>query len=214
MTRELSPEERTTMQTYDRQAGSWSSQHMTGGFWAEEMNDFAEALPGGRILEIGSGGGRDAQELIAAGYEYTGSDISQGLLEQARKNNPGVRFDDVSVYDLDYEELFDGFWCSAVLLHIPRDQISEALNAINRNMKRGAIGFISVKEGDGERMETDDKSTQGDERYFIYWSDDEFTERLNGNGFKVLKRGYKPMSEKTRWLTYIVEIEEKGTEER
>lgn len=203
---ELSAEEKLTIATYDRQAENWSSSHATASFWGEEMAQFKKLLPGGRILEIGAGGGRDAKELIEAGYDYTGTDISVGLLEQARKNNPGVNFEEVSVYDLDYEELFDGFWCSAVLLHIPRARIDDALQVINKNMKRGALGFIAIKEGEGEKLEADDNSTQGDERFFVYWTDKDFSKRLEANGFNIVERGYRPMSERTKWLTYIVKI--------
>lgn len=203
---EPTPEERLTIATYDRQAESWSSSHATASFWGEEMSRFKALLPGGRILEIGAGGGRDAKELVEAGFNYLGTDISAGLLEQARKNNPGIKFEKVSVYDLDYEELFDGFWCSAVLLHIPRDRIDDALQAVNKNMKRGAIGFIAIKEGEGEKLEADDKSTQGDERFFVYWTNYGFSKKLGDNGFQIIEQGYRPMSERSKWLTYIVKV--------
>lgn len=203
---ELTPEEKTTIATYDKQAESWSTNHSTISFWGDEMARFNELLPNGRILEIGAGGGRDAKELIEYGYDYLGTDISSGLLEQARRNNPSVDFEQVSVYDLDYKELFDGFWCSAVLLHIPREKIDSALSAINKNMRRGAFGFIAIKEGDGEQLEATDASTGDDERYFVYWSDNDFSNKLAENGFKVVERGYRPMSERTKWLTYIVQV--------
>ena len=205
---ELTPEETLTLATYNRQAERWSSNHSNSNFWEDEIAHFKDHLPAGRILEIGAGGGRDAKVLIDAGYEYLGTDISEGLLAQARLNNPGVSFEQVSVYDLDYEELFDGFWCSAVLLHIPRDRIDKALQAIHRNMKKGAVGFIAIKEGQGEKLETDDASTQSDERFFVYWTNDSFKEKLLGNGFEIVEEGYRPMSARTRWLTYIVKVED------
>jgi SAM-dependent methyltransferase len=201
MIEHMTEQEQETVKTYDMHAADWSASHSSTGFWQEELEDFRKFLPSGRILEIGAGGGRDAKELIAAGYDYRGSDISVGLLEEARKNNPGAVFDQVSVYDLNYDRPFDGFWCSAVLLHIPRDKLPKALAAIHRNMRLGAVGFMSVKEGTGERMED-----EGGRRYFTYWSDKDFSERLARNGFEVLKRGYRPMSERTKWLTYIVSV--------
>lgn len=200
----LTPEEKITIETYNRQAKSWSTVHSTANFWAEEMANFKKLLPEGKILEIGAGAGRDAQELIDHGYEYLGTDISSGLLELARKNNPKAIFEQVSVYDVNFKEKFDGFWCSAVLLHIPREKINHALYAVNKNMKKGAFGFIAIKEGQGEQLETTDSSTGTDERYFVYWSDDEFSNRLTENGFTIVERGYKPMNERTKWLTYIV----------
>lgn len=203
--KKLSAEEITTNNTYDKQASNWSSKHTSKGFWAKEMKDFADELPNGKLLEIGAGGGRDAKELISAGYDYRGTDISGSLLKIAKANNPNAIFDKVSVYDLNYSTKFDGFWCSAVLLHIPRENIDAALIAIKQSMKTGAIGFISIKEGAGEMMMQDKKSTSNDERYFVFWSDKEFSMVLKNNGYKIIKKGYNPMSKKTKWLTYIVE---------
>lgn len=204
--RELTREEKVTIDTYDRHAVAWIDNHQTPGFYDNEIAHFKQLLPTGKVLEIGSGGGRDAKDLIAAGYDYVGTDISVGLLKQARLSNPGTTFQKVSVYDLDFDEPFDGFWCSAVLLHIPRNRIGDALSAIHRNMKPGAIGFITIKEGEGEELEPDNRSGQGSKRYFVYWSDADFTQKLDQNGFEVLERGYRPLSPRSKWLTYFVKI--------
>jgi SAM-dependent methyltransferase len=156
-------------------------------------------------LEIGCGGGRDAKELIALGYGYVGTDISAGLLEEAKKNNPGATFQQVSLYDLNFTEPFDGFWCAAVLLHIPKRRIDEALQAIKKNIKKGGIGFIAIKEGDGEKMETEG-GLDGDGRLFVYWQNDEFKQALTSNGLEVLQEGYYPKSERTKWLTYHIKV--------
>lgn len=199
----LTPAEQLTLASYDRQAAQWSNAHMTAGMWSAEMADFHEALPSGRLLEIGSGGGRDAKELIPLGYDYVGTDVSHGLLEQARKNNPTALFNEMSVYDLPYENEFDGFWCAAVLLHIPRDRLPNALSVIARAMKPGAVGFITLKEGAQAKFEDDDTG----KRYFVYWQNDAFKAVLAKHGFHVIQEGYRPVSERTKWLTYIVRVE-------
>ncbi len=199
----LTPQELKTKQTYDKIAADWSSIHMQKGFWKEEMDALQKLLPKGHILEIGAGGGRDATELIQRGFDYYGTDISGKLLDQARKNNPGVSFEQMSVYDLKFDLEFDGFWCAAVLLHIPKKHIGIALGSINAAIKPGGIGFISVKEGVGEKMEDNTGFYKG-ERFFAYWSADEFVTELESAGFTVIEQGYKPMNEKTKWLTFIV----------
>ncbi len=85
-------EEEQTMRTYDTIAPDWASNHSSERFWGEEMDRFGELLPSGKVLEIGSGGGRDAKELIAKGYDYIGTDVSQGLLGEAKKLNPDATF--------------------------------------------------------------------------------------------------------------------------
>lgn len=204
---ELLPQEITTKQTYDLLAPTWALEHSTGGFWSEEMKRFHELLPSGSLLEIGAGGARDAKELVALGYEYTGTDVSTGLLEVARQKLPGYEFVEQSVYDLDLPQApFDGFWASAILLHIPRARIDEALNGIKKMMKQKAIGFISIKDGDGEGMEVDEVGGEKLNRFFCRWSKDEFTEVLAQNGYSVVDYMYRPMSDKTKWHSFFVEV--------
>lgn len=200
----LTKPEEITKNSYDSIAAKWSDNHWAKKFWGDNFDRFYELLPShSRLLEIGCGGGRDAQELIDFGYDYLGTDISEGQLEQARKNNPGARFEQISVYDLNFPEPFDGFWCAAVLLHIPKERINEALQAIYSNMNPGAIGFIAVKEGEGEKIEHDPKEDGGD-RFFSYWRNNEFNKILAKNRFEVLHEWYMPFSKRTKWLTYIV----------
>jgi SAM-dependent methyltransferase len=155
---ELLPDEQVTKSTYDALATQWAGEHSTQGFWLDEMRRYHEQLPGGKILEIGAGGARDAKELVKLGYDYVGTDVSTGLLEIARNELPGYPFFEQSVYDLDFDgEQFDGFWASAVLLHIPKSRIDEALSRIKSVVRARAIGFISIKDGTGERRELDEK---------------------------------------------------------
>jgi len=126
--------ERQTIDYYDREAETWTVTH--GGYekkswWENEMAKFHELLPKGKVLEIGSGAGKDASALIAMGYDYTGVDASKSMIEIAKKRNPGATFLCVKVHDLDFPAgTFDGFWTAATLLHIPKSRIEEALAKI------------------------------------------------------------------------------------
>lgn len=201
----LTTEEEMTLSTYNATAQQWSEKHATSGFWREEMKIFHELLPAGKVLEIGSGGGRDAKELIAFGYEYTGTDISSSFVEIARKENPGATFLVQSVYDLEFPKdvQFDGFWASAVLLHIPKTKIGKALQQIRKCVKGGGIGCISLKQGEGEKLEVD---SSRDGRFFSYYAEKEFREILLKNGFEVMRMKVHPMSEKTTWLCFFVRV--------
>lgn len=199
----LTAAEDLTRRTYDSQASQWVSGHNEPDFWGDELEKFHEFLPNGRILEIGSGGGRDAADLLKLGYEYVGTDISHGLLELARRKNPGAEFQAISLYDLDFPEPFDGFWCAAVLLHVPRTRIDEALSSITKNIRQNGIGFIAIKEGEGEGVE-EQRGHSGMGRFFAYWQDEDFQTALKRNGLTVIEWNYRPMSERTKWLTYHV----------
>lgn len=199
-----SPKEENTIEYYDQNAVSWALAH--GGdsevsYWQAEMKRFYELLPGGKVLEIGSGSGKDAFCLMRLGYSYTGTDASSGLLEVARKRNPSAEFIKVDVKMLSFpEQSFDGFWCVATLLHIPKEEIDEALLSIRRQIRIDGIGFISVMAGAGEKI---DKETN---RLFSYYSAKGFREVLERNGFKVIEESRRKRESNGWWLCYWVRV--------
>lgn len=199
----LTPKEQQTVDAYDQNAAAWAGSRNKKGVWGNEKNKFFTYLPKGKIIDIGSGGGRDAKELINHGYDYTGTDVSKGLLAEAKKNNPGATFLFQSVYDFNFpNETFDGFWASAVLLHIPKNRIDEALSSIYRILKPGAIGFISLKKGSDEKFVEGDHVGIQYKRFFSFFELDEFTEMLKRNKFEVLESYVFDHSDK-KWLAFF-----------
>jgi len=203
MQQNLTRPEVITLRNYDRVAKVWAEDHASRRFWGDDFETFNDLLPSGRLLELGCGSGRDAKELIELGYDYTGVDISTGMLAEASKSNPGAKFVHGSLYDLNFEEPFDGMWCAAVLIHTPRHRMDEALQSIRKNLVTGAIGYIAMKEGSGERIEARPENDNAN-LFFSYWQRDEFREKLATNGYKSVHETYKPMSQRTKWLSYIV----------
>jgi len=200
----LTPQEQQTIDAYDQNTIAWAGSRNTKVVWGNEKKKFYKYLPKGKIIEVGSGGGRDAKELIAHGYDYTGTDVSKELLEEAKKNNPEATFLLQSVYELDFpDETFDGFWASAVLLHIPKDRIDEALSSIYRILKPGAIGFISLKKGEGERFVEGDHVGIQYKRFFSFFELDEFSKMLKRNSFEILESYVFDHSNK-KWLAFFV----------
>ena len=164
------------------------------------MEIFYKLLPSGKIIEIGCGGGRDAKDYLLGKYDYAGTDVSEPLLKEARKLNPGAEFKNQSVYELNFpENTFDGFWASAVLLHIPKNRISEVLRKIRKVVKNNGIGFITVKDGQGEKEDEEG-------RLFSYYTKQEFDTILRETNFEVADYMYQPMTEKTKWHIYVVKI--------
>ncbi|HVO86282.1 MAG TPA: class I SAM-dependent methyltransferase [Candidatus Binatia bacterium] len=198
----LTDKEKLTKGFYDRNAHSWSNQHMSRGYWAKQIAEFKKLLPKGKILEVGCGGGRDAKELIALGYSYTGSDVSSGLLKEAKQNLPEQKFVLQSVYELSFPEKFDGLWASAVLLHIPKARIDEALSSIKSVLKPGAIAYISLKNGEGEEVIGEDDSA----RFFAFWKKEEFSKALARNGLEVINYIHDPRSLTDDWHCFFTKL--------
>lgn len=108
----------------------------------------AKLAPGARILELGCGGGQDAEAMIAAGFDVTPTDGSTGLAgqAQARIGRPVrvMRFE-----ELDETEAYDAVWANACLLHVPEAGLADILGRIQRALKPGGRFYAGFKAGDG-----------------------------------------------------------------
>lgn len=195
--------EKITIAAYNKFAAQWTANHTATDIFDNAFPAFKKYLPKGKVLEIGCGGGRDAKKLKQAGYDYVGVDVSIGLLEEARKNNPKLTFLLQDIYQLQFPFLFDGFWCAATLLHIPKSKIHEVSQSIHQVVKPNGVGFICVKQGGGDMVLDEDKYGK---RYFSYYTQDEFSEILAANGFSILETSILPVSHKTTWLNFFVKV--------
>src|SRR3989339_1276568 len=173
-----------TIDYYTKEAGGWAAAHqgeVGHSWWVEQMKQFNQYLPSGRILEVGSGAGVDAGDLINLGYDYVGIDPSAGMVAIGEERNPKGTFFVASIESMTFPfGSFDGFWAPAVLLHIPKNLIGNNLRKLKSVCKKGAIGFITVMTGDREE---EDVPTG---RWFAYYRKDELTKILEGNGFEII----------------------------
>ena len=136
-----------TLAWYDREAPVYASRRPA------ERNPRLEAFlgrldPGAAILELGCGGGQDAEVMIAAGFDVTPTDGSPGLAAEAeRRLGRPVRL--MRFEDLDETERYDAVWANACLLHVPEAALPDILGRARRALKPGGVFFASFKAGDG-----------------------------------------------------------------
>lgn len=195
-----------TQQSYTKLAKTRNDDKGDMDFWQPEFEEFKRLLPSGRVIDIGCGTGRDALLFTNdSNYEYVGIDLSEEMLEQARLLVPQADFRQMNMYHLDFQSnSFDGFWASTSLLHIPKSRIDEALGEIKRILKPASIGFIVLKDGEGE-----DLIQRGDDiRFFALYTEQEFRSVLEHNGFKILtaKTMTHSKSGSQKWVTFFVEL--------
>lgn len=113
------------------------------------LKAFMAALPRhGRVLELGTGSGRDAAALMAAGFAVTPSDASPELAAEAEQllGCPvrQMRFD-----ELEDEGVYDGLWANACLLHAPVAELTGDIARIHRALVPGGLFAASFKAGTG-----------------------------------------------------------------
>ncbi|NNC73144.1 MAG: class I SAM-dependent methyltransferase [Sphingomonadaceae bacterium] len=108
---------------------------------------------GGKILELGCGGGRDGAAMLAAGFDVDATDGCTALARkaEARIGQP-VRV--MRFAELDADSAYDGVWASACLLHVPRDDLADILARIHRALKPDGVHGASYKGGTREGRDT------------------------------------------------------------
>ncbi len=183
-----------TVRAYDRHAGSWALKRAGPRYWEHALGWLKAELPAGsRVIEFGTGTGRDGAGLIGAGYGYTGLDASRSMLALARQALPGV-----PLWRMDLRAMslpagaapFDGFSAAATLLHIPRAGIAHVLGNMRAMLRPGAPGLITVKDGSGEECRvTPDVPAP---RFFAYWDAPGFQAALERGGYEILRYGLRP----------------------
>ena len=205
----VSKKEQKTIRYYDDNADEWIASHgfesSKKTFWMPKLAEFKHYVPSGTVLEIGCGGGREAVQFIKMGYSYVGIDAALGLINTLKQNFP---FPQATFLHRDICDLgpmpttFDGFWCAAVFLHLPKDRVNAALQNIKKVLKPGAVGFIALLEGEGEYF--DDQTG----RSFFLYTQKEFTDLLTANGFSIEKVEITKKETQKPWLatwqTYFV----------
>ena len=137
-----------TLAFYDREAATYAARREPAS--SPQLGAFIAALPqGAAVLELGCGGGQDAEVMLAAGLDVTPTDGSPGLAAEAerRLGRPVrlMRFD-----ELDETSRYDGAWANACLLHVPTAALPGVLARVWRALRPGGRFAASYKAGAGD----------------------------------------------------------------
>lgn len=199
--------ETKTTEAYNKIAQDYNKRNHQA-FWIDEYKYFKSILTGKRIIDLGCGAGRDAEQFVKDHFDYLGVDASLEMLKIAKERVPGANFRLLDLRELDLPvSYFDGFWASASLLHFPKVDIPEILNSFYNILKPGGIGFISVKnkQSISEGFIKEDKAG-GISRYFSFFEKVEIEDFLAEAGFTIIKNGkrFEDDASKTKWLCFFV----------
>jgi SAM-dependent methyltransferase len=171
----------------------------------EAIDRFVAALPSGaRVLEVGSGPGRDARALEDAGLSVRRTDIAPGFVALLRAGGYAADTVDPLTDDLSDPERdapYDGVWAAASLIHVRREDFPLAVRRLAAVTAAGGVFHLAMKEGDGARF-----STHGHvdaPRHFTFWREQPLRAALEEAGWSVTRvdRATSPRGEE--WLDLI-----------
>lgn len=145
----------------------------------------ARLAPGARVLDVGSGTGRPVAEvLVRAGCEVTGIDVSSTMVDLARSQVPGARFEQCDVREFAPPAgSFDAVCAFFPLLLMSRADIDAALAAFASWLAPGGLFVMATVPADVEDQEVE---WMGRRVSVSSYSTEEYLRRLAANGLEVL----------------------------
>jgi len=198
--------------TYNKIAEAWYSDHSSDDWWQEGTNMFISFVkPGGMVLDIGCGGGTKSKYLADKGLKITGIDFSENLLAIAQKEVPKGEFLLMDLNDIDkLNNAYDGIFMQAVLLHVPKNQVEVVLKKVIERLNVGGYLYVAVKEkvegGIDEEVKRENDYGYEYERFFSYFTVQEFENWFKHLGLEVVYKDVKPptkSSGKSNWIQII-----------
>ncbi|WP_031478032.1 class I SAM-dependent DNA methyltransferase [Streptomyces bicolor] len=150
---------------------------------------FAELVEGdGPVADLGCGPGRTTARLAALGLPMFGIDLSESMLAIARRENPGLRFEQGSMLELDIP---DGALAGALSfyssIHTPMDQLPALFAEFHRVLAPGAPLLVAFQAGD-EHRHHDRPFGQPVSLTFQRRRPDDIVDLLRAAGFALLSR--------------------------
>lgn len=103
-------------------------------------------VPGGRIIDIGAGSGRDIIYFKDRGYVVGGIDASEEMCRLASDYSGAVVICQ-RIQDWHPQEKYDGIWANASLLHLSFTEIEEFVCRTSDYLNPNGVFYISMKKG-------------------------------------------------------------------
>ena len=154
--------------------------------------------PDAAILDAGCGSGRDGVAFNQLGYHVTAMDASPKICREAEKVL-GQKVICKTFEELDDENVYDGIWACASLLHVPKERMGEVLHRLKRALKDGGILYASFKYGEEEKV------VNG--RLFSNYDEQSLRALMEGNGFEVLEvfvtQDVRESRSEERWVNVV-----------
>jgi 2-polyprenyl-3-methyl-5-hydroxy-6-metoxy-1,4-benzoquinol methylase len=116
---------------------------------------YAEFLPHvkqhGHILGAGCGSARDAAYFKNQGFTVSAFDASPVLAKLA-SNHLQQPVEVKTFQELECVNKYDGIWCCASLLHVPKAELSQVFLNLQNALKPHGVLYVSFKYGTQERV--------------------------------------------------------------
>ena len=109
------------------------------------LNFLDEVAQGGRVLEVGCGPGYMAENIVVKDLQYSGVDISAGMIKLCKEHYSKIDTAQFSVGDIQHlafsPSCFDAVLCIGALEYAPHEET--AIKEMTRVLKAGGVYVLS-----------------------------------------------------------------------
>lgn len=178
----------------------------------------AQLRPGERVLDVGSGSGRDLAAMLSLGLDAYGVEPHAGMRQEALRQHPALqgRLVEGGLPELgrpfaeQAPQGFDAVVCAAVLMHLPPAQLPAALAALVALLRaEGGRLLLSVPEMASDRLQSQPgRQCDADGRAFWNHAPQALIATLGGLGLQLLEQRHSDVvlaCSGTRWHTLVLE---------
>ncbi len=117
--------------------------------------ELVRAHGNGPVADIGCGPGRITAHLQGIGIDAFGIDLSPAMIDVARRDHPGLRFEVGSMTDLPLaDDSVAGLLAWFSLIHVPDDEAPTVLAEFFRVLRPGGALLLGFHAGEGEELKT------------------------------------------------------------
>ncbi|WP_441180548.1 class I SAM-dependent DNA methyltransferase [Micromonospora sp. BQ11] len=118
--------------------------------------ELVRAQGDGAVADVGCGPGRITAHLHGLGLDAFGVDLSPAMIEVARRDHPGLRFEVGSMTRLDLvDDALTGLLAWFSLIHVPDDEVPGVLAEFRRVLRPGGVVLLGFHAGHGSRLKTE-----------------------------------------------------------
>jgi SAM-dependent methyltransferase len=171
-------------------AAAFAAELESKPFDRDLLGEFAAAVRGrGRVLDVGCGpAGHVTRYLADLGVDAAGADLSPGVIEVARRYQPGLRFEVADMRALPAANgSLGGIVAFYSVIHLPAGQVPVALAEFRRALAPGGALLIAMHGGAGV-AESADWFGRGVQVRATLWPLAGLTAAIEAAGFIIVRQ--------------------------
>lgn len=152
-----------------------------------------------KVLELGSGAGRNATYITECGYSLECTDAVQGFVDVMRQK--GLH---ASVLDVLKDDLGAGYnmvFANGLLVHFTPQETAHVLAKVYTALVDGGIFAFSIKLGEGQKWTSEKLDAP---RYFYLWQPADVRMLAEQHGFEIVSETSGTTSLKNASWLYVI----------